>query len=99
MWYIYWQNRSTISIIPDIFFFGQEKVQRKQYQPQQNARNSETHIAGREEHLLEGLGYGGHQACSGDALGGLGVVWSRGLILCQEIIRLERNRAEHHPLQ
>jgi hypothetical protein len=34
MWYIYWKNRSTISIIADIFFFGQEKVQRKQYQSQ-----------------------------------------------------------------
>lgn len=40
-----------------------------------------THIARREEHLLEGLGYGGHQTCPGVTLSEISVVWSKSLVL------------------
>ena len=82
-------------------FFSLDKTQYRETVLKHNGMQEirTTHIARREEHLLEGLGYGGHQTCSGNALGGLRIVWSRSLVLCQEIIRLERNRAEHHPLK
>ena len=100
----YWQNRLTISIkirVEKMQFLYLDKKQYKETVLQHNGVQEirTTHIARREEHLPEGLGYGGHQTCCGDALGGLGILWSRSLVLCQQIIRLERNWAEHHPLK